>query len=177
MQRGEANICQRLLLNWFALASMLFLPLVLSQPEAVWTDWAEYAVSGFPSSWICDTWRVGLGGADHADADDGGGLGDGAGGVPGLPLAARREGPQRPSLPRSAALLRGPQHHLAGSARGIWTLELGLEALLALEPGGRVRGLLRRPRRHEPDGPLGPDVRLNRGARPRLGRWGERGQD
>src|SRR3954454_3513163 len=90
-------------------------------------DWAEYAVSGFPRSWICDTWRVGLGGADHADADDGGGLGDGAGGVPRLPLAARREGPQRPSLSGSAALLRGPQHHLAGSARGIWTLECRLD--------------------------------------------------
>ena len=26
----------------------------------MWTDWVEYAVSGFPSSWICDTGRVGL---------------------------------------------------------------------------------------------------------------------
>ena len=43
----------------------------------MWTDWAEYAVSGFPRSWICDTWQVGLEGADHADADDRGGLGDG----------------------------------------------------------------------------------------------------
>src|SRR5215218_6668420 len=106
--------------------------------------WGEYGVSGFPSSWICDTWRVGLGGADHADADDRGGLGDGAGGVPRLPLAARREGPQRPDLPRGAALLRGPQHRLAGSARGIRQLEFRLETLLALKPGGRVRGLLRR---------------------------------
>src|SRR3954470_23145893 len=177
MQRGEANICQRLLLNWFALASMLFLPLVLSQPEAVWTDWAEYAVSGFPRSWICDTWRVGLGRADHADADDGGGLGDGAGGVPRLPLAARREGPQRPSLPRSAALLRGPQHHLAGSARGIWTLEFRLETLLALEPGGRVRGLLRRPRCNQPHRAPGSDARLHHRAGPCLGRRGQRGQD
>ena len=37
--------------------------------------------------------------------------------VPRLPLAAGRQGPQRPSLPRGAALLRRPQHHLAGAAR------------------------------------------------------------
>src|SRR4051812_24015671 len=99
---------------------------------------AEYALSGFPRSWICDTWQVGLGGADHADADDRGGLGDGAGGIPGLPLPAGRQGPQRPDLPRGAALLRGPQHHLARSARGIRKLEFRVEALLAPQPGGRI---------------------------------------
>jgi transposase len=52
-----------------------------------------------------------------------------------------------------------------------------LEALLALEPGWRVRGLLRRPRRDEPDGPLGSDVRLHRGAGACLGRRSKRGQD
>src|SRR3954469_12074574 len=50
-----------------------------------------------------------------------------------------------------------------------------LEALLALEPGGRVRGLLRRPRGDEPDGPLGSDVRRHRRAGPRLGRRRQRG--
>ena len=35
-----------------------------------------------------------------------------------------------------------------------------VEALLALEPSRGVRGLLRRPRGDEPDGPLGSDVRL-----------------
>ena len=37
---------------------------------------------GFPNQQICDSWRVGLRRADHADRDDGRGLGDGAGGVP-----------------------------------------------------------------------------------------------
>src|SRR4051812_2507577 len=127
--------------------------------ESLPTPSAGVRMSGFPRSWICDTWRVGLGGADHADADDRGGLGDGAGGIPGLPLAAGRQGPERPDLPRSGALLLRSQHHLARPARGIRTLEFRLEALLALEPSRGVRGLLRRPRGDEPDGPLGSDVR------------------
>ena len=52
-----------------------------------------------------------------------------------------------------------------------------MEALLAAQPSRRVRGLLRRTRGDEPDGLLGSDVRLHRGAGPRLGRWGQRGQD
>src|SRR5919107_3246327 len=142
----------------------------------MWTDWAEYAVSGFPSSWICDTWQVGLGGADHADADDRGGLGDGAGAVPRLPLAAGREGPQRPHLPGSTALLRGSQHHLARFARGLRKLEFHLEALLAPEPSGRVRSFLRRPRRNQPHRAPGSDARLHHRAGARLGGRGKRGQ-
>src|SRR3954468_10729812 len=138
-------------------------------------DWAEYAVSGFPRSWICDTWQVGLGGADHADADDRGGLDDGAGGLPGLPLPAGRQGPERPDLPRSAARLLRSQHHLAHPAGRVRELEFSVEALLALEPGGRVRGRLRRPRGDEPDGPLGSDVRLHRRAGSRLGCRRQRG--
>src|SRR4051812_10500733 len=59
----------------------------------------------------------------------------------------------------------------AGTPSRVRQLELSLEALLAVEPGGRVRGLLRRARRHEPDGPLGSDVRLHHRSGPRLGRW------
>jgi hypothetical protein len=54
------------------------------------------------------------------------------------------KGPQRPPLPGGDALFHRPQHHLASPARGFRSLELSLEALLAPEPGGRVRGLLRR---------------------------------
>jgi transposase len=51
-----------------------------------------------------------------------------------------------------------------------------VEAVLAAQPGWRVRGLLRRAHGYKPDGPLGSDVRLDRGASACLGRWGERGQ-
>jgi len=55
-------------------------------------------------------------------------------------------------------------------------VELGVEALLAAEPGGRVRGLLRRAHGNKPDGPLGSDVRFDRGAGARLGGRRQRGQ-
>src|SRR3954451_20822938 len=141
----------------------------------MWTDWAEYAVSGFPRSWICDTWQVGLGGADHADADDRGGSGDGAGGVPGRALAPWQQRPERPDLPRSGALLLRSQHHLARPAGRVRALEFSVEALVALEPSRGVRGLLRRPRGDEPDGPLGSDARLHRRSGSRLGRRRQRG--
>ena len=50
-----------------------------------------------------------------------------------------------------------------------------LEALLALEPGGRVRSLLRRPRCNQPHRALGSDARLHRRAGACLGRRGQRG--
>jgi transposase len=143
----------------------------------VWTDWVEYAVSGFSSSWICDTWLVGFEEADHADGDDGRGLEESRSGVPGGALAARRQRPERPQVPGSGALFLRPPYYLAGAPGQVWQLEFSVEALLALEPGRGVRGRLRRPRGHEPDGPLGSDVRLHGGARPRLGRRGQRGQD
>jgi Transposase DDE domain len=118
-----------------------------------------------------------LGGAGHADADDRGGLGDGAGAVPRLPLAAGRQGPQRPSLPRGAALLRRPQHHLARSARGIRKLEFGVEALLAPQPSGRVRGLFRCARCNQPHRAPGSNARLHHRAGACLGGRGKRGQD
>ena len=55
-------------------------------------------------------------------------------------------------------------------------MEQCLEAVLAVEPGRRLRGLLRRAGRPEPDGPSGADVRLDRRARPRLGGRRQRGQ-
>jgi len=55
-------------------------------------------------------------------------------------------------------------------------VELGVEALLAPEPGGRVRGLLRRARGDEPDRASRADVRLHCGARACLGGRRKRGQ-
>src|SRR4051812_13360015 len=52
-----------------------------------------------------------------------------------------------------------------------------LEALLAPEPGGRVRGLLRRPRCNQPHRAPGSDARLHHRAGACLGRRGKRGQD
>src|SRR5215212_6415969 len=76
--------------------------------------------------------------ADHADADDGRGLGDGGSGVSGRALAPRRQRPERPSVPRSAPLLHAAQHQLAGAPGRVRELEFRLEAVLALEPGRRV---------------------------------------
>jgi transposase len=115
--------------------------------------------------------------ADHADADDRRGLGNGGSGVPRLPLPAGRQRPERPQVPGSAALLLRPQHHLARSARGIRKLELGLEALLALEPGGGVRSLLRRACCNQPHRAPGSDARLHHRAGACLGGRGKRGQD
>ncbi len=55
-------------------------------------------------------------------------------------------------------------------------MEFDLEALLAAEPGRRVRGLLRGARRPQPDRSSGADVRLYDRAGARLCGWGERGQ-
>ena len=52
-----------------------------------------------------------------------------------------------------------------------------LEALLALEPSGRVRGLLRRARCNQPHRAPGSDARLHHRAGACLGRRGKRGQD
>jgi transposase len=56
-------------------------------------------------------------------------------------------------------------------------VEQRLEALLAAEPGWGVRGFLRRARGDEPNGPLGPDVRLHGCSGACLGGWSQRGQD
>ena len=55
-------------------------------------------------------------------------------------------------------------------------MELDLEALLALEPGGRVRGVLRGSGGAERDRSSGADVRLHHRAGPCLGRRRKRGQ-
>ena len=56
-------------------------------------------------------------------------------------------------------------------------LEQRVEAVLAIEPVGCVRGLLRCARGDERDGASRPDVRLHRGARPCLGGRRKRGQN
>jgi hypothetical protein len=56
-------------------------------------------------------------------------------------------------------------------------LELGLEALLAPEPGGRVRGLLWGLGRAERDRSPGADVRLHHRTGACLGGWRKRGQN
>lgn len=55
-------------------------------------------------------------------------------------------------------------------------MEQRLEAVLAVEPERRVRGLLRGARRDEPQRASGPDVRFHRGAGACLGRRRKRGQ-
>jgi transposase len=56
------------------------------------------------------------------------------------------------------------------------SLELGVEAVLALKPGGCVRGVLRSPGGAERDRSSGADVRLHHRAGACLGGWGKRGQ-
>ena len=83
---------------------------------------------------------------------------------------------ERPALPRGAALLHRPQPHLAGATGAIWQLEQRLEAVLASEPVGRVRGLLPVARRAERHGTFGAVFRQHHGARSCFCGRGERGQ-
>src|ERR1700676_3334805 len=117
-----------------------------------------------------------FGGADHADADDGRRLGDCGGGLSGGALAPRGQGPGRPQVSASAALFRGSQHHLAGLAGGIWQLEQRVEAVLAAEPAGRLRGDAGDFGRDERHRPPRPDGRFDDRARPCLGGRRKRGQ-
>src|SRR5205823_4669657 len=59
-----------------------------------------------------------------------------------LLLAAWRQGTHRPLVLRSAALFCRPQCDLAGAAHGVRQLEQRLEAVLAVEPVGRVLDIL-----------------------------------
>jgi transposase len=104
-------------------------------------------------------------------------LGERACGIRGVALAARRQGTGRPEVFAGFALLHGPQHHVAGASGRVRQLEQRVEAFLAIEPIGCVRGLLRCAGRLERHGPSRPDVRFNRGARPCLGGRRKRGQD
>lgn len=79
-------------------------------------------------------------------------------------------GPRRPQVPRSGAFLHRPQPDLARAAQGVWQLEQCVETVLAAQPVGRVRGVLRAPCRDEQDGAPSADVRQHRGARACLGR-------
>ena len=74
---------------------------------------------------------------------------------------SRRQGPQRPQVPRGAALFHGPQRHLAGAPCRVRQLEQHLETVLAAEPSGCLRGLVRGARREQPDRPSRADVRLH----------------
>jgi len=143
----------------------------------VWTDSGEYIVRGFPNQFFNDSWVVGFWRTDHADDHDGKGLGDRFAGIPGIALAARGQGPQRPEVPGGTALFRGSQHLLASSSGKIRTLEQRLEAVLAVEPSRDLRSLLRCARGDERERASGADVRLHGGPRPRLGGRGKRGQD
>ena len=103
-------------------------------------------------------------------------LGAGGRDLSGVPLAAGRQGPGRPQVPGGHPLLRGPQHHLASAAGHLRQVEQRLEALLAPEPGGRVRGVLRGAREPQPHRSPCADVRLHGGAGARLGGRRQRGQ-
>src|SRR5712691_12158813 len=110
-----------------------------------------------------------FGGADHADADDGCRLGDRGRGVSGGALASRGQGARRPQVSASATLFYGSQHHLASLAGGVWQLEQRVEAVLAAEPEGRLRGVAGQFGRNERHRPPRPDGRFDGGARPCLG--------
>ena len=110
------------------------------------------------------------------DADDGDGLEGDAGGIPVLPSAAGREGEGRPAVSGGAALFHGSQHHLAGIAGAVRTLEHGMAALSPPEPVGGVRGFFRHPGGFEQHGAPGPDVRFDRDPRACIGGRRKRGQ-
>jgi len=104
-------------------------------------------------------------------------MGAGVADIPGLPFAARRQGTRRPQVFGSAALFHCPQRHLAGLAGRVWQLEQHLEALLADEPGWRVRGLLRGVGVAERQRPSRANVRFDGGASACVRRRRQRGQD
>jgi transposase len=143
----------------------------------VWTDSGEYIVRGFPNQFFCDSWVVGFWRTDHAHDHDGAGLDHRFAGIPGVVLAARRQGAGRPEVLGGTALFCGSQHHLARSSGKIRALEQRVEAVLAVEPSRDLRSLLRRPGGDERNGEPGADVRLHRGTRPRLGGRRKRGHD
>lgn len=132
---------------------------------------------GFPNQYFCDSWEAGSREAGHADEDDGSGLDDCACGVRGGALAARRQGAERPQVPRSGALFLRAQHHLAGAAGRIRQLEQRVETVLAIEPGGRVRSHVRSAGKLERDRASGPDVRFHGDPGACLGSGRKRGQD
>src|SRR5260370_1634999 len=117
-----------------------------------------------------------FGGADNADADDGCRLGNRRRSFPGGALASRGQGARRPQVSASATLFYGSQHHLASLAGGVWQLEQRVEAVLAAEPKGRLRGDARHFGRNERYRSPCPDGRFDDRARPRLGGRRKRGQ-
>ena len=112
---------------------------------------------------------------DHVDANERSGLGKHAGGIPGLPAAARTQGCGRPVVPGSDALLHGGERSLARAAGAVRPLELGMETLRPAEQGGCVRGLLRHAGVDERIGASHSDVRFHHRARPCFGCGRKRG--
>ncbi len=80
-------------------------------------------------------------GADDADEDDRGRMGLRCRAVPLLPVAAGGQRTGRPQIPGGAALFHGQQRVVAGFADGVRQVEQRLEAVFALEPKRRVRGI------------------------------------
>ena len=89
----------------------------------------------------------------------------------------RGQGARRSQVSGSAALFRGSQHHLASLASGVWRLEQRLEAVLAAEPAGRIRGHARHFGGHERHRSPRSDGRFDDCARPCLGSRRKRGQE
>ncbi len=135
------------------------------------------SLSGFPNQFVGDSWVVGCGRADHADTHDGRGLGDCGRGFSRRALQAWRARPRRPEIPGGLALLHRAQHHVAHAASRVRQLEQRVEALLAAEPDGHLRGVLRGAGGDEQKRASGADVRLHdrAGACVRGGR--KRGQE
>ena len=90
---------------------------------------------------------------------------------------ARRAWPRRSEISGGAALLHRAQHHVARAAARVRQLEQRVEAVLAAEPDGHLRGVLRGAGGTEQERASGADVRLHdrAGACVRGGR--KRGQE
>ena len=93
-----------------------------------------------------------------------------------MPSETGREGEGRPSVSGGAALLCGSQHHLAGAAGAVRTLEHGMATLSPSEPVRGVRGLFRHAGGFEQHGAPSSDVRFDRDPRACIGGRRKRGQ-
>jgi transposase len=68
------------------------------------------------------------------------------------------------------------QHYLASAPWQIWQMEQRMEAVLAAQPLGGIRGILPGAGGMQSDRTLGPVLRQHDSTCPRLGGWGKRGQ-
>ena len=118
-------------------------------------------VWGFPNQFFSDSWVVGCWRADHADTDDGTRLGDRGRGFPRGAVQARRARPRRSEIPGGAALFHRAQYHVARAAGRVRQLEQRVEAVLAAEPNGHIRGVLRDVGEHQQERASRADVRFH----------------